>query len=124
MNVETFVTFLTMQGADFGLKILGALAAWIVGRWLIDGGLRSVFMQVLRPFEVGVFFQAGGVTGTVHESGPKCRCRACGLAPTTTTTGRCTLTPTRPSSPPSAPRATRCPRRPWPTARSEFLLPA
>ena len=140
MNVETIATFLTTQGADFGLKILGALAAWIVGRWLISlvlrgvgaalergkkvdatlanylrsifnvvlnivlvlaildifgvkttsfaallagaglaigtawGGLLThfaagVFMQVLRPFKVGDFVQAGGVTGTVHEVG-------------------------------------------------------
>jgi small conductance mechanosensitive channel len=140
MNAETIVTFLTTQGADFGLKILGALAAWIVGRWLISlvlrgvgaalergqkvdatlanylrsilgvvlnvilvlaildifgvkttsfaallagaglaigtawGGLLThfaagVFMQVLRPFKVGDFVQAGGVTGTVHEVG-------------------------------------------------------
>ena len=140
MNVETIVTFLTTQGADLGLKILGALAAWIVGRWLIGlvlrgvgaalergkkvdatlanylrsilnvvlnivlvlaildifgvkttsfaallagaglaigtawGGLLThfaagVFMQVLRPFKVGDFVQAGGVTGTVHEVG-------------------------------------------------------
>jgi small conductance mechanosensitive channel len=140
MNVETIVTFLTTQGADFGLKVLGAIAAWIVGRWLIGlvlrgigaalergkkvdatlanylrsilgvvlnvilvlaildifgvkttsfaallagaglaigtawGGLLThfaagVFMQVLRPFKVGDFVQAGGVTGTVHEVG-------------------------------------------------------
>ena len=42
MNVETIITFLTTQGADFGLKILGALAAWIVGRWLIGLVLRAV----------------------------------------------------------------------------------
>ena len=35
MNTETIWVFLTTQGVDFGLKILGALAAWIVGRWLI-----------------------------------------------------------------------------------------
>ncbi len=140
MNIETILTFLTTQGADFGLKILGAIAAWIVGRWLIGlvlravgaalqrgskvdatlanylrsifnvvlnvvlvlaildifgvkttsfaallagaglaigtawGGLLThfaagVFMQVLRPFKVGDFVQAGGVTGTVQEIG-------------------------------------------------------
>ncbi len=36
MNVEAIWTFLSTQGADFGLKLLGALAAWIVGRWLIS----------------------------------------------------------------------------------------
>ncbi|MDT7837133.1 mechanosensitive ion channel family protein [Aquabacterium sp. OR-4] len=140
MNIEAVINFLSTQGADFGLKILGALAAWIVGRWLISmvvrafgaalaagrkvdatlanylksilgvvlnivlvlaildifgvkttsfaallagaglaigtawGGLLThfaagVFMQVLRPFKVGDFVQAGGVTGTVHELG-------------------------------------------------------
>ena len=140
MNVETVWTFLTTQGAEFGLKVLGAIAAWVIGRWLIGiavnmigkvmvrgnkidptlvsylksiiGGLLTlvlvlgildmfgvkttsfaallagaglaigaawsgllshfaagVFMQVLRPFKVGDFVQAGGVTGTVHEVG-------------------------------------------------------
>ena len=140
MNTEVVWNFLSTQGADFGLKILGALAAWIVGRWLIGlalkgfslalekgrkidatlsnylrsilnvalnivlvlaildifgvqttsfaallagaglaigtawGGLLThfaagVFMQVLRPFKVGDFVQAGGVVGTVHEVG-------------------------------------------------------
>ena len=140
MDVETVMTFLSTQGVEFGLKILGAIAAWIVGRWLIGlvlrafgaamergkkvdatlahylksilgvvlnivlvlaildifgvkttsfaallagaglaigtawGGLLAhfaagVFMQVLRPFKVGDFVQAGGVTGTVHEVG-------------------------------------------------------
>ena len=140
MNIEAIVNFLSTQGADFALKILGALAAWIVGRWLIGLALRGmsmalergkkvdatlanylksilgvllnvvlvvaildifgvkttsfaallagaglaigmawggllahfaagVFMQVLRPFKVGDFVQAGGVTGTVHELG-------------------------------------------------------
>lgn len=35
MNMEAVWIFLSTQGADFGLKILGAIAAWIVGRWLI-----------------------------------------------------------------------------------------
>jgi small conductance mechanosensitive channel len=140
MNLDTIINFVSTQGADFGLKMLGALAAWIVGRWLINlvlrafssamvagkkvdatlanylrsilgvvlnvvlvlaildifgvkttsfaallagaglaigtawGGLLThfaagVFMQVLRPFKVGDFVQAGGVTGTVHEVG-------------------------------------------------------
>ncbi len=140
MNVEAIWQFLSTQGADFGLKMLGALAAWIVGRWLIGlavrligaafqrggkvdqtlanyltsiiavilnivlilaildifgvkttsfaallagaglaigtawGGLLThfaagVFMQVLRPYKVGDFVTAGGVTGTVKELG-------------------------------------------------------
>lgn len=140
MYVETIVSFLSTQGVDFGLKLLGALAAWVIGRWIIGlvlkgfnaavsrgkkidstlakyltsilnvvlnivlvlaildifgvrttsfaallagaglaigtawGGLLThfaagVFMQVLRPFKVGDFVQAGGITGTVHEVG-------------------------------------------------------
>jgi len=140
MYVETIVSFLSTQGVDFGLKLLGALAAWVIGRWIIGlvlkgfhaalargkkidstlakyltsilnvvlnivlvlaildifgvrttsfaallagaglaigtawGGLLThfaagVFMQVLRPFKVGDFVQAGGATGTVHEVG-------------------------------------------------------
>jgi len=140
MYVDTIVNFVTTQGADFALKLLGALAAWIIGRWIIGLVVRAfgaamargknidptltkylssiisvvltivlvlaildifgvrttsfaallagaglaigaawsgllahfaagVFMQVLRPFKVGDFVQAGGVTGTVHEVG-------------------------------------------------------
>jgi len=140
MYVDTIVNFVTTQGVDFALKLLGALAAWIIGRWIIGLVVRAfgaamargknidptltkylssiisvvltivlvlaildifgvrttsfaallagaglaigaawsgllahfaagVFMQVLRPFKVGDFVQAGGVTGTVHEVG-------------------------------------------------------
>ncbi|ARV20667.1 Small-conductance mechanosensitive channel [Curvibacter sp. AEP1-3] len=140
MNTEVIWNFLTTQGADFGLKLLGALAAWIIGRWLISMALRllgaglqrggkvdltlsnyltsiisvllnivlilaildifgvkttsfaallagaglaigtawggllthfaaGVFMQVLRPYKVGDFVTAGGITGTVKELG-------------------------------------------------------
>jgi small conductance mechanosensitive channel len=140
MNTEVIWNFLTTEGADFGLKLLGALAAWIIGRWLIGLALRllgaglqrggkvdqtlanyltsiisvllnivlilaildifgvkttsfaallagaglaigtawggllthfaaGVFMQVLRPYKVGDFVTAGGITGTVKELG-------------------------------------------------------
>jgi len=35
MNYETLKNYILVQGADLGLKILGAIALWIVGRWLI-----------------------------------------------------------------------------------------
>lgn len=35
LNTEAIWTFITTQGASFGLKVLGALLAWAVGRWLI-----------------------------------------------------------------------------------------
>jgi len=140
MNLEAVWTFISTQGADFALKVLGAIAAWIIGRWLIgiavslvgkalekgekvdatlaqylksiisvlltlilvlaildifgvrttsfaallagaglaigaawSGMLGSfaagLFLQVLRPYKVGDFISAGGVTGTVKELG-------------------------------------------------------
>jgi small conductance mechanosensitive channel len=42
MNTEAIWTFLSTQGADFGLKILGAIAAWIVGRWLISLAVKLI----------------------------------------------------------------------------------
>ncbi len=50
MNLDSIWIFLTTQGADFGLKVLGALAAWIVGRWLVAMALRLM----------SVAFQRGG----------------------------------------------------------------
>lgn len=35
MDTEVIWTFLSTQGLDFGMKALGALAAWFVGRWFI-----------------------------------------------------------------------------------------
>jgi small conductance mechanosensitive channel len=140
MNLETVRTFIMTRGVDFAIMVAGAIALWIVGRWLISlvismlrkvlarnnrvdptlakylgsivgvilnlilvlavlqifgvqttsfaallaglglaigtawGGLLAhfaagVFMQVLRPFKVGDFVTAGGVTGTVTELG-------------------------------------------------------
>src|SRR6478609_5645051 len=140
VDKDVIWTFLSTQGMDFGLKALGAIVAWFVGRWLIGiakrlfnaamqrgqkidhtlavymsavigvvlnvllilaildifgvrttsfaallagaglaigtawGGLLThfaagVFLQVLRPYKVGDFVQAGGVTGTVNEIG-------------------------------------------------------
>lgn len=139
MNLDAFWALLSTRGADFGLKVLGAIALWIAGRWLIGvvrrlasagltrnridqtlaryfvsiigvvlnvalvigilgffgiettsfaallagaglaigtawGGLLThfaagAFLLVLRPFRVGDFVTAGGVTGTVKEIG-------------------------------------------------------
>ena len=35
MDTEAIWTFLETRAADFGLKVAGALAAWLVGRWAI-----------------------------------------------------------------------------------------
>ena len=140
MNMEVIWTFLSTQGAEFGLKIVGAIAAWVIGRWLIGmavallgkgmergkkidatlinylksiftvvltlilvlaildifgvqttpfaalfagAGLAigaawsgmlgnfaaGIFLQVLRPYKVGDFINAGGTLGTVKELG-------------------------------------------------------
>ena len=57
MNVEAIVDFLSTQGADFALRLLGALAAWVVGRWIIS--------MVVRAF--GAALVAG------KKSTPRCR---------------------------------------------------
>ena len=139
MDWNNIVTFLQQKAASVGLEILGAIALYIIGRWLISlvvsavqrvlsrqqieptvmrfaantlsvvlnftlvvailgyfgvqtttfaaliaaaglavgtawAGLLSnfaagAFLLVLRPFKVGDFISAGGVTGTVHEIG-------------------------------------------------------
>jgi small conductance mechanosensitive channel len=48
VNVEMIWSFLTTQGADFGLKVLGALAAWVLGRWLIGYAVRIIIAGFQR----------------------------------------------------------------------------
>ena len=48
MNFETTWLLLSTQGSEIGLKILGALAAWIVGRWLISLSLRLMAAALQR----------------------------------------------------------------------------
>lgn len=36
MNGQEIMHFLSTQGAEFGIKLLSAIAAWVVGRWLIS----------------------------------------------------------------------------------------
>ena len=139
MDFESIKTTATALVTTFGLKILGALLAWIVGRWLIGLAVRMLaaaltrqkvdptllryignivnialnvtlvvailgyfgvettsfaaliaalgiaigaawagllanfaagaFLVILRPFKVGDFISAGGVTGTVRDLG-------------------------------------------------------
>ena len=67
MNVETIVTFLIAQGADFRLKILGALAAWIVGRWLIGLVLRASGAALAHGQQVDTT-RANGLRSNNHQS--------------------------------------------------------
>jgi small conductance mechanosensitive channel len=48
MYFETVVNFLSTQGVDFLLKLLGALAAWIIGRWIIAMVVRAFNVVVAR----------------------------------------------------------------------------
>ncbi|RZL92649.1 MAG: mechanosensitive ion channel family protein [Variovorax sp.] len=48
MNTEAIWLFLTTQGADFGLKVIGALIAWAIGRWLIGLAQRLVAKALER----------------------------------------------------------------------------
>ena len=139
MDIQAIITNLIETLSDFGLKILGAIAFWLIGRWLINLGVKlikkalrgqsvdatlakyltsvvsvilqivlivailgffgiettsfaalfaaagiaigaawsgllanfaaGVFLVIFRPFQVGDFITAGGVTGTVEELG-------------------------------------------------------
>jgi small conductance mechanosensitive channel len=48
MNTEAIWIFLTTQGVDFGLKVIGALIAWGIGRWLIGLAQRMVAAALAR----------------------------------------------------------------------------
>lgn len=59
-----------VQTTSFAALLAGAgLAIGIAWGGLVSHFAAGVFMQVLRPFKVGDFISAGGVTGTVNELG-------------------------------------------------------
>jgi small conductance mechanosensitive channel len=47
--LQTMGAFLATEGAAFGLKIIGAIAAWVIGRWLIS----VVSNMLTKVFERG-----------------------------------------------------------------------
>ncbi len=57
-TLHALYAFLATQGIDFGLKVIGAIAAWVIGRWLIS--LASRFME-------HVFERAGRIDVTVAK---------------------------------------------------------
>jgi small conductance mechanosensitive channel len=57
-TLHTIWAFLATQGIDFGIKVIGAIAAWIIGRWLIS--LAARFME-------HVFERAGRIDVTVAK---------------------------------------------------------
>jgi small conductance mechanosensitive channel len=48
MDMQAIWNFLGTQGVDFGLKVLGAIAVWIVGRWLIGWVRRGAHATLQR----------------------------------------------------------------------------
>ena len=48
MTTEAAWAFLTTQGVDLGLKVLGAIVAWVVGRWLIGIAIKFVNAAMQR----------------------------------------------------------------------------
>ena len=73
LNVVLVLAILDIFGVkttSFAALLAGAgLATGTAWGGLLTHFAAGVFMQVLRPFKVGDFVQAGGVTGTVHEVG-------------------------------------------------------
>jgi small conductance mechanosensitive channel len=59
-----------MQGAmvvlaQFGLKVLGAIALWVVGRWLIRFGVRLLVRSLKYPFDQTVAGYLGTATSVL-----------------------------------------------------------
>ena len=52
MNSQNIWSFLSTHWADYGLKLLGALAAWVIGRWLIGFALRLMGVALSRGAKV------------------------------------------------------------------------
>lgn len=59
VETTTFAALIAAAGIAIGAAWAGLLANFAAG----------VFLVILRPFKVGDFVQAGGITGTVHEIG-------------------------------------------------------
>lgn len=59
VQTTTFAALIAAMGLAVGMAWAGLLANFAAG----------AFLLVLRPFKVGDFITAGGVTGTVHELG-------------------------------------------------------
>jgi small conductance mechanosensitive channel len=47
MDTDAMWSFLGTQGVDFGLKVAGALAVWVIGRWVI-GWIKRLAMAALK----------------------------------------------------------------------------
>jgi small conductance mechanosensitive channel len=47
-RLESLLLFLQTRGIDIGLKLLGAFALWVFGRWIIRGAIRVVVAGLER----------------------------------------------------------------------------
>ncbi len=54
MNMQDVWTFLSTEGVSFGLKILGAIAVWIVGRWLIRWAVHLFALAMERGKKIDI----------------------------------------------------------------------
>jgi small conductance mechanosensitive channel len=52
--LHTVWAFLATQGIDFGIKVIGAIAAWIIGRWLISLAARFMEKMMERAGRIDV----------------------------------------------------------------------
>ena len=59
VETTTFAALIAAAGIAIGAAWAGLLSNFAAG----------VFLVILRPFKVGDFMQAGGITGTIHEIG-------------------------------------------------------
>ena len=68
--VVAILGFFGIQTASFAALLAGAGVA-IGAAWsgMLGNFAAGVFLQIFRPFSVGDFIAAGGVTGTVEEIG-------------------------------------------------------
>ena len=48
LNTAQIMDWLATKGADFGLKVLAAIATWIIGRWIISAVLKLVERAINR----------------------------------------------------------------------------
>lgn len=73
LNILLILTVLSVFGVETtsfaGLLAAGGVAIGLAWSGLLSNFAAGVFMVVLRPFKVGDFVTAGGVTGTVAEIG-------------------------------------------------------
>jgi small conductance mechanosensitive channel len=47
MDFQAIMQFISTRGADFGIKVVGAIVAWVIGRWLISLAM-GLFRKVLE----------------------------------------------------------------------------